>query len=145
MSRLRFNGANSAFEALPFFQVEYWQLPITPSQTSEADTKSRTLRVKFGDGYEQRAKDGINNLTVNFSLVFQNRSVEVITAIDDFLRGRSPFDRESHEPFLWTPPEPYARLGELLFVPEDDWKVNFVKGRHSTLTCKFMQVFDLGD
>ncbi len=54
------------------------------------EVKERTLLSKFGDGYEQRIKDGINTKTEKFSINFSNKvwyEAEVIAA---FLDTKTP-------------------------------------------------------
>ncbi len=55
--------------------------------------------TRFGDGYEQRAPDGLNPVRQVWDLVFKGCDVAVAGEIDDFLRpglGSATFD--------WTPP-----------------------------------------
>ncbi len=54
-------------------------------------------QVVFGDGYQQRAPDGINHALRRYSATFKE-DAEVIRAIDDFL-----FDRGAVEAFLFVP------------------------------------------
>lgn len=140
MAKLHFNGPSSAF--IPLFTDAPYMLPILPSQSSGLGRETRVLKAQFGDGYSARALDGINSSTLNVSLMFKNRSNRIITAIDDFLRGASPFNREQHEAFFWTPPAPF-NAEELLFVCEEKWDIVWGEGNIATLTCKFVQVFDL--
>lgn len=48
-------------------------------------TKFRVLTATFGDGYEQRAKDGINTKEDTFSVSFNNRLTAEIKNISGFL------------------------------------------------------------
>lgn len=45
----------------------------------------RVLTAKFGDGYEQRVRDGINTKNETFSISFNNRPVDEINLIAAFL------------------------------------------------------------
>lgn len=58
----------------------------------------RVLRARFGDGYEQRAPDGINNRPQLWDLVFEQVDADVAADILTFLRARNGF-----EAFDWTP------------------------------------------
>ena len=49
------------------------QIAVTRSYNVKCYTASCTKQVQFGDGYEQRIQDGINNLKQEFSVTFNNR------------------------------------------------------------------------
>lgn len=58
----------------------------------------RVHEVKFGDGYQQVAKDGINNKVQSWPLTFEG-NLAVVQPIFDFLD-----DKGGAVSFLWTPP-----------------------------------------
>jgi phage-related protein len=58
----------------------------------------RTLKASFGDGYEQKAADGINNKVQMWPLSFVE-NLTTTTAIRDFLDARM-----GYQSFYWTPP-----------------------------------------
>ena len=62
----------------------------------------RVKSIKFGDGYEQRIKDGIHNDLIQISLAFEGRGIKESTAILHFLESRLGKDF-----FFFTPPSPY--------------------------------------
>jgi len=70
-----------------------------PSSTSRLAKKPRMNKVQFGNGYSQRAGDGINSITEKWGLVFSVRDNTDADAIIAFLDAR-----EGHESFDWTPP-----------------------------------------
>ena len=45
----------------------------TPDKQLTKASTPRVLTAKFGDGYEQRAVDGINNLAETYTLTFKTR------------------------------------------------------------------------
>ena len=47
---------------------------VVPDKTLTKQTQPRVRIQRFGDGYEQRIVDGINNITENYTLTFTNRS-----------------------------------------------------------------------
>jgi len=53
-------------------------------------TQRRVLSAKFGDGYEQRVLDGINNIEETYSVSFKNRQKAEINTIADFLDDQQP-------------------------------------------------------
>lgn len=69
-----------------------------PPQSVTESVEPRVRTAKFGDGYEQRAADGINAVLPIWELSF---SVTTATAgaILDYLLARGGV-----ESFLWTPP-----------------------------------------
>lgn len=58
----------------------------------------RVLKAQFGDGYAQRALDGLNAKESTWEVRFANRSTTEATAILDFLDAR-----QGVEAFLFTP------------------------------------------
>lgn len=77
-----------------------------PSYNSSLSREPKVLEARFGDGYAQRAADGINNNPQIWTLTFENISLVDADAIESFLStagGVTPFD--------WTPPgKPSARF-----------------------------------
>ncbi len=73
-----------------------------PSYNSDSEFEPRVKTLKFGDGYEQRLKDGINNSLIKMNLTFEGRSIQESAAIIHFLETR-----EGVEAFLFIPPAPY--------------------------------------
>ena len=59
----------------------------------------RVLEARFGDGYVQRTKDGLNTAPRTWSLTFNPVSAAIADAIETFLEARG-----GAEPFYWTPP-----------------------------------------
>jgi phage-related protein len=58
----------------------------------------RVRLAKFGDGYEQRVQDGINNDPQKWTMAFSKRSGTDIDGVDDFFKARG-----GYESFFWTP------------------------------------------
>jgi phage-related protein len=75
----------STFSYIPTYAV---QLSVTP----------RILKTDFGDGYSQRAGDGLNSQPQIWSLEFRGDTT-AIDAIETFLT-----DTGGWESFDWTPP-----------------------------------------
>ena len=74
--------------------------PKAPSRDSGRITQmSRDLIANFGDGYEQRATDGLNNLALTVPLVFAYLSQADAQTIVDFLLGQT-----RSIPFYYTLP-----------------------------------------
>jgi len=67
----------------------------TPDKTANKKIAPRVFRHSFGDGYEQRAVDGINNIDETYTLAFSNRGKEEIDDLIAFLdskKGVTKFD-----------------------------------------------------
>ena len=73
-----------------------------PSYNSNAKFSPRVKTLKFGDGYEQRLRDGINNNLIRMDLRFEGRTLQESAAIMHFLETRNGV-----EAFLFVPPAPY--------------------------------------
>ena len=141
MANLRFSAPDSEFEDDAAL-VSANLLPITPSYTLDLDTTERMNEIKFGDGYSQRSLDGINTDALEFTAVFANRSELVITAIYDFLKGVSPYNRNMTEYFYFLVPAPINE--EMKFIVKDGKiKVTNSQANSFTLTATFVRVFDL--
>mgnify|MGYP003657162145 CR=1 FL=1 len=74
----------------------------TPAYNMSVTHQPRVKSIKFGDGYEQRIQDGINNDLLKVSLVFDGRDMKESTSILHFLESRLGKDF-----FFFTPPSPY--------------------------------------
>ncbi len=94
------------------------------------DTTLRVRKAPFGDGYTQRAADGLNNRVPSYSLRFVGKA-EKISAILEFLDKHA-----GAVSFFWTPPlRPQAR-----FVCEK-YTEPVRSGRVYTITAQFEQTF----
>ena len=66
-----------------------------PDKTLTRNNKPRVIKIQFGDGYEQRVQEGINNITQSFSVAFNNRpkaEIDDIMAFLDNKAGTTAFD-----------------------------------------------------
>lgn len=73
----------------------------TSSETYEPMQLEESPKVKtskFGDGYEQRVADGINNNLQKWQISFNNRSLDDVDVVYNFLKARGGV-----ESFDWTP------------------------------------------
>lgn len=59
----------------------------TPDKTLTRDTTPNVLVQRFGDGYEQRAINGINNIKETYALSFRARTKAFIDDVSSFLDG----------------------------------------------------------
>lgn len=103
-----------------------------PDDKPTGDFPSNVKEVRFGDGYRQIAKEGIDRKEQQWSLSF-DRDETVVAAIQQFI------DDHEGEWFLWTPPgsnsvqgkyittgyrkAPYSGDSEKLTVTFEEFKV----------------------
>jgi len=72
---------------------------ITPDRGLKTTQKPRVLSIAYGDGYEQRIADGINNLPEEWTLSWKNRNIAETNKIIKFFE-----DLEGVTTFDWYPP-----------------------------------------
>ena len=71
--------------------IGFTDLTSTNRRPDKSFTRSSTPRVfitDFGDGYEQRLANGINNLVESYSITFNNRTKEEIDDITAFFANK---------------------------------------------------------
>ena len=61
---------------------------VTPDKTMTRSTTPKVFLAQFGDGYEQRAADGINSIKEEYTLSFNSRKKQEIDAIVSTLEAR---------------------------------------------------------
>ena len=64
----------------------------------QVEMEPRLRSAAFGDGYEQRVRDGINHDPEKWNISFTKRSGADVGAVYDFLVARG-----GDEAFFWTP------------------------------------------
>jgi len=102
-----------------------------PSYGTQVSKKPRMLAAQFGDGYAQRAQNGINSNPQSWSLVFSSIAPADADAIDTFLAtqaGVTPFD--------WTTPK-----GDALRFTCAEWSRTYDAYAGHTITATFEQDF----
>lgn len=109
-----------------------------PDRNLKHTTKPRVKVAKFGDGYEQRLADGINNLEQTFMVSFKNRTdddADDIIAFFDDKKGVTAFD--------YTYPDTNAGGSEkTIKVVCDDYSLTFVNDEFSNVDAKFRRVYE---
>ena len=80
-----------------------------PSYNKSVNHSPKSKTVKFGDGYEQRTQDGINNELLSIDLSFNSRDLYETEAILNFL-----FRMNGYLSFIFIGNAPYD--SEKLFV-----------------------------
>jgi phage-related protein len=104
----------------------------SPSFNMSTAHQPRVKSIKFGDGYEQRIKDGINNKALNVRLSFESRNEEEAKAILHFLHAR-----ESWEPFYFKVPAPYSITKKFVCKSFNN---QFIFADNYTIQCELTEV-----
>lgn len=109
-------------------------LPIQPDYSSPVKFTPKVLSANFGDGYTQRAKDGLNPLAENWDLSYQDLTDDEVGVLLVFfadLGGVSHFTWQSK---YASAPKKYI-CSEWDAVPVDDDSNSF--------SASLVEVFDL--
>ena len=80
-----------------------------PSYGGQKSINPKINSVQFGDGYEQRSQDGINNILLKMDYTFSERNLAEATAILHFLD-----QRKGIEWFYFTPERPFNRTKKFI-------------------------------
>ena len=99
--------------------------------SSQMDMKPRVLSAKFGDGYEQRTLDGINNeLEIWQVTAYSLDEVAGASALEAFLRTQAGVTA-----FQWT-----TKFGRTALFVCKEWTRARTGPTTSTITAKFEEV-----
>ena len=101
----------------------------TPEFGALVTKKPAVRSVKFGDGYEQRIADGINNQLREYSLSFSGDEAD-IREIDKFLT-----EHGAVKAFSWTPQDTW-QTGTFKC---EEWSIT-VNGYWNQLSAKFQEI-----
>jgi phage-related protein len=101
------------------------------SSQSSVNKKPDVLKSRFGEGYEQRLANGINNKLRTWSLTFLRASVDII-AIELFLDEKGGVNS-----FTWTPLD----FSETTIICRE-WDYNYLNGDARSLSCVFEEIIE---
>lgn len=104
-----------------------------PEFGAAQEKKPRVRTVSFGDGYEQRLRDGINNNPSKWTLQFNMRDNTETDAIMSFLDARG-----GSEAFSWTPPYESTPIR----VVCRSWTKSLQKFNLNNISAVFEQVYE---
>ena len=96
--------------------------------------KHRVLTAKFGDGYEQRVRDGINTKDDEFTANFNNRTSTEANNLAAF------FDRQAGKSFTLTITD-YAGDTAIKVVC-DTYTLTYVQTTAHSINCNFRRVYE---
>jgi phage-related protein len=95
--------------------------------------KPRVLKAEFGDGYSQRAGDGINSNPVNISATWTNLSVDEKDYILNFFAARA-----GYQAFYYT----YVDEASPKVYVCEEWSSTHNDSTAYTVTAKLVQIYD---
>ena len=106
---------------------------FVPSFSSTNTRTAKVLRAEFGDGFNQRAAAGINNIRIIWSNIWI-----VIPKADADTMQAFFVARGGHESFDFDDPE----SGTTFKVVVEEWQRAPVSKNFATMNAEFLQVFD---
>lgn len=101
-----------------------------PDKGATCTREPRVLSVKFGDTYEERRPDGINNDMRVWNVSFSARILTEVQAIDEFLGAAGGVTA-----FTWTDPKGFTGL----FICRK-WSGPIAEQGNNAITATFEQV-----
>ena len=109
-----------------------------PDKGFTRQSQSRIFKTEFGDGYEQRLANGINNLVESYSIAFNNRTKEEIDDIIAFFENKGGVTA-----FTYTVPDTNESGNEVAIkVVCSDWKKTYTFGDYYSATATFKRVYE---
>ncbi len=109
-------------------------LPTRISQSSSGTKQFRINEVKFGNGYNQRSKDGINNLVGSWSIAWENVSQADKDTIVAALESTAGVDYIN-----WTAPNESTSRTWIM----SNYTIISLSGSIYNITANITQVFEL--
>lgn len=109
------------------------EFTFTPSYTTAVAFKPRVRIAEYGDGYSQRAVEGLNPISEVWELIFDIRQDSTTDDILLFLADHVG------QAFMWTPPG----RGLPIRVMCNEWQRTFTTNNLNGIRATFTQVFDL--
>lgn len=113
-------------------------IQVVPDNNMSRQTTPDVLIAKFGDGYEQRAANGINSLKEEYSVSFSSRKKSEIDNIISFFsvkKGITAFD--------FVVPDTNGTNNETTIkVVCDSYNTSFVNSEFYTCSATFRRVYE---
>ena len=108
--------------------------PLPPSLGTEIAPKLKLLQAEFGDGYRQRAQDGLNARALTYALSWDMAAASEAAEIIRFFE-----DCGGVKAFVYTPP---GETRQRRFVCQK-WARKRIHHSFHSVTAEFTEVFDL--
>ncbi len=100
----------------------------------DVTVEPRVLTANLGDGYQQRAADGLNTMPKTASLAWENLTIAEANTIENFFLGKG-----GHTAFTFTIPKESTSLKWIC----TQWTRSPKAGGYVNMKATFKQVFDL--
>jgi len=108
-------------------------LPFEPTRASSKTVTPRFLRADLGDGYDQRAGDGINTKKQEWSVTFEALDQTNADILIEFFE-----DLDGYQNFTWIP---FRETTARKFICPT-WSESFPGNSLTTVSASFTEVFD---
>lgn len=108
-----------------------------PDRTLANSVTKKVLKATFGDGYEQRLVDGINNSTESFSVQFTNRPNEEIDDIKSDLDST-----KGVASFFFTYPDSNSGGENTVKVVCENYNITYSNSEFYNLSATFRRVYE---
>ena len=112
---------------------------IIPDKTLTRASKPKIRSAKFGDGYEQRSKAGLNSIEEAFTVAFVNRPKATIDDLNTFFA-----DKAGVTSFNFTIPDTdnTTATGEkTIRVVCQDWNTQYSNSDHYSMSANFIRIY----
>jgi phage-related protein len=100
-------------------------LPTSPATVGSR--RPRLVKTQYGDGYEQRTKQGDINALSTWKLVLTDRPLSELLAIDNFLKALNGVDA-----FIWDAPIPFGPGWYICKMWDYTWSDGIMVGINAT-------------
>ncbi len=108
-----------------------------PDKMMAAQSQPNVLVANFGDGYQQRAARGINNLVQSYSVSFANRTKEEIDDITAFFENKGGVTN-----FSFTIPDSNNSGETTIKVICSSWSQAYTTGDYYGCSATFTRVYE---
>lgn len=110
-------------------------LPLSTaiSQASSGGTEFRSIETVYGNGYSQRAPDGINNSVASWEVSWENVTADEFSTITTAIEAAKGVDY-----FTWQAPGDAASKKWVV----GKYSKQAMSGNIYTVSCSLKQVFD---
>jgi|TARA_B110000914_G_C15331604_1_gene384977 phage-related protein len=112
--------------------------PVVYDRGLQQSAKPRILKAQFGDGYEMRMKDGINNTPRTWTLSFANRTKADIDDLYTFMNGLAEVDTAK----LTVPDTNSSGNEDAVVVILEGYSKTLAYDDYYSLSCTAREVFE---
>ena len=113
-------------------------IQVIPDNDMRRQSDPEVLIAKFGDGYEQRASNGINPIRENYSVAFSSRQKSEVDNIVSFFSVKKGITS-----FNFTVPDTNGTNNETTIkVVCDNYTTNFINSEFYTCSATLRRVYE---